>query len=727
MGSSVCLTGFLKTIPVRRQTAIKTASKTIAKIKKLLQAYSMARLDVRFSLKVLNSRNDKDNWTYAPSPKATIEDVSRKIVGVETAGQCIGKTWPSPEADITSSINLSAFLPREDAGRSLIHSFCAQICTNDTDFSKIGSAGQYVSVDGRPLSCERGTAKEIVKLYKSYVRLKAKATGIGSLSDPFINLHIICSPGSYDANVEPAKDDVLFAEAEELTALASDFFKEIYGEPHKTSEGSVRSDLCTNEFDILLRQPDVQEPVSPPATNQLPAVIGWNLTSQDLVGTPETPPADLFSMDNHEFSETEEPGLRSGDNCINPWSIAKTHFIHHSPGSGMTSQFVTPTRPTAKSQPRRITESQRSSPFDISNLSPLASSPSTSRRLPHGSNLQALRGRNSSDFTKASRDRDRERYGNGSLDTWFVRNGGTLSTAGAAVDTEGDTESIMLDDLEGNDHVEQCPQIFQKPSNRSAKIRNTHVEKRQEFPVLEEWSARLHWGERSDDQGVFNSQDTEKALEFEHRKREANRAHRQNLRQAQQTYLATPLSSQRSINSTHKNRYLAAKTALSQSCQHEASSFEETDPARKKSVMNANDSRLYLMRHQMEFQNSQAPNTTRTKRIPRNRLPLETISQDYDTRNLCMSIDVSLPDISKIYKHTAEFDYYMSCHKAIAAYKPFDLTNEPRFRKVCQVWEDTIAKMLKETYRQEVGPDGSSRSNSLCIENIDIFAAMKSL
>lgn len=203
----------------------------------------------------------------------------------------------------------------------------------------------------------------------------------------------------------------------------------------------------------------MQEPVSPPATNQLPTVRVRNLTSQGPAGTPETPPADLFSMDNHELSETEEPGMRSGDNCINPWSIAKTHFIHPSSGSGTgkKSQFVTPTRPTAKSQPRRITDSTQSSPFDISNLSPLGSSPATGRRPPHGSNLQASRGRHSSAYMKASRDRDRERYGNGSLETWFVRNGGTLSTAGAAMDTECDTESIMLDDLEDDEIVEQSP------------------------------------------------------------------------------------------------------------------------------------------------------------------------------------------------------------------------------------------------------------------------------
>jgi DNA mismatch repair ATPase MutL len=48
-------------------------------------------------------------------------------------------------------------------------------------------------------------------MFKSYVRSVAKRKGIdSSLSDPFLCIHFQCPLGSYDANIEPAKDDVLF-------------------------------------------------------------------------------------------------------------------------------------------------------------------------------------------------------------------------------------------------------------------------------------------------------------------------------------------------------------------------------------------------------------------------------------------------------------------------------------------------------------------------------------
>lgn len=110
---------FLKNFPVRRQTALKDASKTMTKLKKLLQAYALARPGTRLSLKVLNSKNSKDNWTYAPSSTADFTDASRKVVGVEVASQCISKSWPEDIDDESdSSFRLLAYLPKADASES---------------------------------------------------------------------------------------------------------------------------------------------------------------------------------------------------------------------------------------------------------------------------------------------------------------------------------------------------------------------------------------------------------------------------------------------------------------------------------------------------------------------------------------------------------------------------------------------------------------------------------
>lgn len=126
VGTTVCVTGFLKNIPVRRQTTVKNSAKTIVKIKKLLQAYAIARPSTRISFKVLKSKSDKDNWTYAPATNADIGDAARKVVGVEVAGQCFCKSWPDSSHDADESISLVAYLPKSDAGMYSIY-FCCHI------------------------------------------------------------------------------------------------------------------------------------------------------------------------------------------------------------------------------------------------------------------------------------------------------------------------------------------------------------------------------------------------------------------------------------------------------------------------------------------------------------------------------------------------------------------------------------------------------------------------
>jgi DNA mismatch repair ATPase MutL len=89
VGSTVRIKDFLKSIPVRKQTALKNASKTLSAIKTLLQSYAFARGTVRFSLKVLKSKNDKANWQYSPVDHAdSLREAAVKIIGKDAAGRC---------------------------------------------------------------------------------------------------------------------------------------------------------------------------------------------------------------------------------------------------------------------------------------------------------------------------------------------------------------------------------------------------------------------------------------------------------------------------------------------------------------------------------------------------------------------------------------------------------------------------------------------------------------
>lgn len=89
VGSTIRVKDFLKTIPVRRQTALKNATKNLSAIRKLLQGYAFARGTVRFSLKVLKGKNEKANWSYTPVDSADkLRDVAARIIGKDVAGCC---------------------------------------------------------------------------------------------------------------------------------------------------------------------------------------------------------------------------------------------------------------------------------------------------------------------------------------------------------------------------------------------------------------------------------------------------------------------------------------------------------------------------------------------------------------------------------------------------------------------------------------------------------------
>lgn len=126
---------FLKHLPVRKQTALKTAPKTLAKIKQTLQAYAIARPSTRLSLKVLKVKNDKGNWVYAPKAGASVPDAAMKVVDKNISAHCQWISWRSSEIATAplgtatanedlqeeeagnSHYGIEAFLPKPDTGK----------------------------------------------------------------------------------------------------------------------------------------------------------------------------------------------------------------------------------------------------------------------------------------------------------------------------------------------------------------------------------------------------------------------------------------------------------------------------------------------------------------------------------------------------------------------------------------------------------------------------------
>ncbi|KAL8987740.1 MAG: hypothetical protein Q9177_003085 [Variospora cf. flavescens] len=133
VGTTVRVTDLFKSLPVRRQTALKDSAKQLTKIKRILQTYAFARPSVRLHLKVLKAKNDKGNWIYAPKAKANVSDAAIKIIGTRAADQCHWIIWcsdnpPIPFAangtgsqETDSSYRLEALMPKANGGKALLY------------------------------------------------------------------------------------------------------------------------------------------------------------------------------------------------------------------------------------------------------------------------------------------------------------------------------------------------------------------------------------------------------------------------------------------------------------------------------------------------------------------------------------------------------------------------------------------------------------------------------
>lgn len=183
IGTTVCVLKFLEKIPVRKQTALKVAAKTLGKIRELLQAYALARPAVRFSLKI--TKGTKGSWSFVPKPNGGIKEAVSQAIGRDVAAQCMEKSIAFSESQSDES------LPEEH--RLLEDQFLVEafLPTPDADLSKI-KHGQFVSIDSRPVSHEKGTMKRIVTIFKHC--LKSTFGNDAEIKNPFIRLNITC-PG----------------------------------------------------------------------------------------------------------------------------------------------------------------------------------------------------------------------------------------------------------------------------------------------------------------------------------------------------------------------------------------------------------------------------------------------------------------------------------------------------------------------------------------------------
>lgn len=144
-----------------------------------------------------------------------------------------------------------------------------------TDLSKINNIGQYISIDKRPMAANRGFCKEMTKAYISYLRdaqkyLSQDVNSALTVSQPFLAVDISCPLGSYDINVEPSKDDVLFTCKDTVLRLWEALLRDLYHGKY----------IMTPKIDDKIA-PVIDSPQVGPAIQRLGHGLGMHQPSSD--------------------------------------------------------------------------------------------------------------------------------------------------------------------------------------------------------------------------------------------------------------------------------------------------------------------------------------------------------------------------------------------------------------------------------------------------------------
>ncbi|KAA8905671.1 hypothetical protein FN846DRAFT_950197 [Sphaerosporella brunnea] len=304
VGTTIKVVGFLKRLPVRRESVNRNRAALGQRLRELVSKYYLSRPNCRFSLKILAKGTSKEvALVYAPSK--TIPEAVQKVMGKDAASAC---QWVTKEKN---GITVEAMLAKKDCNLDLLDK---------------PHLIQYVYVDSRPVSCMRGTLASVRKLYKTHIKAIA---GGRAPSNPALYLHIRCPKGIYDSNIEPAKDDVLFdySRSQDVEAAVEELFTETYGELRDVSSGLKRKEKDKDKdsseaagFDILLARRrvvnDIENSLStpPPPLEEEP----------DDIGLPPSPAPDAIqgSMDQ-SATETEPEQTRKDPTLYNPWTTAK--------------------------------------------------------------------------------------------------------------------------------------------------------------------------------------------------------------------------------------------------------------------------------------------------------------------------------------------------------------------------------------------------------------------
>lgn len=325
IGTTVSVSCLFSTLPVRRKVAVQNASKTMTAIKTLLCGYAMARPHLRLSFKAL--KEAVPPWSYRPMTNNLMPDGNTGIrlavvmlFGAEVARQCQDiVTSIDNLLDGQSTLSQSLSNNTKEETDSVIFEAC--LPRTDADLTKL-KLGGFVSVDGRPLSIHHNGVvdKLLTVFHTSFGRLLSQ---LGSPQQPrvrgtFMRLNIKCPAGSYDANVDSSKTDVLFADEKFLC----DAFARLCAKTYAATE------------QMRYQNGDGKYPPSTPVRTQPTLAFGGSAYGGSDVAQSQTRP--LQQRLSHDTDSSPAQGYIQSPFASSPSGVVTRRETRHGHGEGQS-------------------------------------------------------------------------------------------------------------------------------------------------------------------------------------------------------------------------------------------------------------------------------------------------------------------------------------------------------------------------------------------------------
>ncbi|KAJ4272183.1 hypothetical protein NW762_000894 [Fusarium torreyae] len=234
VGTTIQAMDLFQNVPVRKQNAIKVSRKTLVDIKRLLESYVLALPHLKFTFKVPGGSCQP--WLYSPCTSSNTQEAVTQVFGHSLATQLI---------EMSSSSNTDGS-STEAQSRELI--ITALLPRPVSDVKVIKGKGAFISVDSRPISTTRGTGKKLINILKSSISgVLGSSEASRTPANPFMQLSIKCLPGSYDPNVSPLKDEVLFLDEPAILNCFQVICDSIYNDQDLASKGPQDKPLLNPE------------------------------------------------------------------------------------------------------------------------------------------------------------------------------------------------------------------------------------------------------------------------------------------------------------------------------------------------------------------------------------------------------------------------------------------------------------------------------------------------